>query len=990
MAVRYAVASGNWNGPIWAASTTGVAGSAAAPTVGDIASLWKSGITVNVTSDVSAKMITVGGGTRLNIGMYTVNTVDTLTVLSGGTLDLGSGTYIVDQANSPDVYSSAITISDTATVIPGTSKMIFYHKQGLHYTFGNKTYNDVAIYLGNNSSLSSNISISSSPTFRSLTIQSKNTAAHTVNFNTDIIPVNKLVAIGSSTSNRLTLSGANYIQLADGGSSYGQFVNMQDISPVGPRLTAPSSPYIGSNSIQSGTSSGWLLQDPPKASTLVTEFTSLSGWQTQAVGSGYVNVSGGTLNMGWLGGSAYARITSLNTYDLVSDTAYLKVLNSTGGMFLTVQPVVSQGQTNLSEGTELLTSSERFWRISSTVSGDNATLTFAWYDNGSWVTTHTKTIPANQLRAVRLQIAGTRNINPATLVIDNIGYGPFPTQPIADFSASPTTGLRPVTINFTDLTKGIPDTWSWSFGDGYTSTQKNPSHPYSKAGTYTVSLTASNSVGTSTITKTDLIVVDPLVVSRETSGTLLFGGGSTRKLLAARTAGGGLVFGGETRAVLIRDAEALQDKMYLYKVYDPEGNFVEVWKDVMDEPTFTHEINTIGSTMTVQLARNSDTLGVTTSPLQTEAGTNILTQSDQTILVSTETRNQVGPSSSVYYNNRVDVTVFYGMVEPLYTEDMQPILTEDDETILAESGAPNGRRIFSGFISEINSRYGNTETTVVQLTSYGYDLDQYALTTAYDNMVTTVTFNSTDPSDIARTAMARFVQASTDQVTYTHATSGSIATTGTVVSYTFRNNTYKEVLDKVLELMPSNWYYYVDLGTNTVHFQQRSVTPQHLFYLGKHITALDLKGSILGAVNHTLFTGGGEPALYVERKEAPALRVRRGLDILSDSRVTIPLSAQIISDGKIEEGNKLQYRTTVEIVSKQYDIERITVGDTVGFRNTNSWIDQIVLQVVGRSYTADLVQLQLETKPATINRRIEDLRRNMTVSENQNTPSTPS
>ena len=40
--------------------------------------------------------------------------------------------------------------------------------------------------------------------------------------------------------------------------------------------------------------------------------------------------------------------------------------------------------------------------------------------------------------------------------------------------------------------------WSWSFGDGGTSTAQNPSHTYTAAGTYTVTLTASNAYGNDT------------------------------------------------------------------------------------------------------------------------------------------------------------------------------------------------------------------------------------------------------------------------------------------------------------------------------------------------------------------------------------------------------------------------------------------------------------------------------------------------------------
>ncbi len=47
--------------------------------------------------------------------------------------------------------------------------------------------------------------------------------------------------------------------------------------------------------------------------------------------------------------------------------------------------------------------------------------------------------------------------------------------------------------------------WSWNFGDGSTSTQQYPSHTYTVAGLYTVSLTVSDGISNDTETKTDLI-----------------------------------------------------------------------------------------------------------------------------------------------------------------------------------------------------------------------------------------------------------------------------------------------------------------------------------------------------------------------------------------------------------------------------------------------------------------------------------------------------
>ncbi|MDW5549629.1 MAG: PKD domain-containing protein [Methanosarcina sp.] len=81
------------------------------------------------------------------------------------------------------------------------------------------------------------------------------------------------------------------------------------------------------------------------------------------------------------------------------------------------------------------------------------------------------------------------------------------TKPIANFTSSVTSGKAPLTVTFTDKSTGTPGVWKWSFGDGTTSTLKNPTHKYSKAGVYTVSLTVKNAVGSNTVTKTDYIKV---------------------------------------------------------------------------------------------------------------------------------------------------------------------------------------------------------------------------------------------------------------------------------------------------------------------------------------------------------------------------------------------------------------------------------------------------------------------------------------------------
>jgi len=84
---------------------------------------------------------------------------------------------------------------------------------------------------------------------------------------------------------------------------------------------------------------------------------------------------------------------------------------------------------------------------------------------------------------------------------------PWEPPPVAQFSGVPTSGEESVDVQFTNLSSGTIDTYSWNFGDGGTSAEENPSHTYTTPGNYTVSLTVSSVFGSDTETKTSYISV---------------------------------------------------------------------------------------------------------------------------------------------------------------------------------------------------------------------------------------------------------------------------------------------------------------------------------------------------------------------------------------------------------------------------------------------------------------------------------------------------
>ncbi|WP_440950743.1 PKD domain-containing protein [Methanosphaerula subterraneus] len=81
------------------------------------------------------------------------------------------------------------------------------------------------------------------------------------------------------------------------------------------------------------------------------------------------------------------------------------------------------------------------------------------------------------------------------------------TPPVADFTANVTAGEAPLAVKFTDTSTNIPTSWLWTFGDSTISTEQNPVHTYTVPGTYTVDLTVTNTDGTNSIEKTNMITV---------------------------------------------------------------------------------------------------------------------------------------------------------------------------------------------------------------------------------------------------------------------------------------------------------------------------------------------------------------------------------------------------------------------------------------------------------------------------------------------------
>ena len=81
--------------------------------------------------------------------------------------------------------------------------------------------------------------------------------------------------------------------------------------------------------------------------------------------------------------------------------------------------------------------------------------------------------------------------------------------PSANFSATSVSGCSPLIVQFADLSTNTPTSWSWDLGNGTSSTLQHPLVMYTTAGSYSVTLIATNASGSDTQVVTNYITVNP-------------------------------------------------------------------------------------------------------------------------------------------------------------------------------------------------------------------------------------------------------------------------------------------------------------------------------------------------------------------------------------------------------------------------------------------------------------------------------------------------
>lgn len=217
--------------------------------------------------------------------------------------------------------------------------------------------------------------------------------------------------------------------------------------------------------------------------------------------------------------------------------------------------------------------------------------------------------------------------------------------------------------------------------------------------------------------------------------------------------------------------------------------------------------------------------------------------------------------------------------------------------------------------------------------------------------------------------------------------------TGLSLTYTFNMAFIIDAFKKVLELSPSGFYGYIDLGTAEMDIKAMSTTADFTVVNGNDAIELDLDLSIEQVKNYLLLTGGPAPTTnlfreYQDSKSATYYGQRAGTK--TDNRVTLVNTANAIGNTFIEENSDETQETSLIVPVTAMDTTLLVPGKTVGFRNYGSFVDQLILQIVRREFNTKFVTLTLGRLPIRMNDEVQRINRGLLNEQTANNPSAPS
>ncbi len=402
-----------------------------------------------------------GGSTNDSL---VVTTAGTYIVTSSTTCGTASDTVTITQNPLPN---PAITPSGSTTFCTGDSVTL--------------TASGGTSYVWSTGATANSITVSSAGTYTVTATNSCGSAQATQLINTTAGPVANINSAATSFC-----AGSNIVLHANGSGSYTWTGGSTNDSLV----VTTGGTYIVTSATTCGTASDTVtITQNPLPVALITP----AGSTTICSGNSVVlNGSGGTSYV-WLPTGAATNSISVTT----AGTYTLSAINSCGVDTATsTVTVINAPVANITPAS-----------ATTICAGSSVTLNATGGGTYTWSTGQTgNSITAGQSGTYIVTASNSCGSTSAsiTVTVDSV---------TALFTASPTSGVYPLPVNFSNNSSASAIAYAWDFGDNATDISVSPNHTYQNPGAYTVMLTAVNTAGcTDTYTLTITVLENPSIL----------------------------------------------------------------------------------------------------------------------------------------------------------------------------------------------------------------------------------------------------------------------------------------------------------------------------------------------------------------------------------------------------------------------------------------------------------------------------------------------
>ena len=410
-------------------------------------------------------------------------------------------------------------------------------------------------------------------------------------------------------------------------------------------------------------------------------------------------------------------------------------------------------------------------------------------------------------------------------------------------------------------------------------------------------------------------------------------------------------------------------KRYKYDIYENDGTYIKTWNDVVSEPSFSSDVNGGLSEMRVILARLAD---------------------------------DFGESDDVAFNNQVIVRCFDG-------------------------NTTDGVVIFNGFISGYTPNLGeNKEFIEVIILGYVQELSRVELlddgngindTPTLGN--TTLVYTSKEPGAILKDIIDKY-NALTGVFGKVDYDVDSIDDTSTTIDkYTFKTISILDAINKIVEMCPADWYWYLD-ENNIVHLHEFASTPDHIFFVKRDVISIKPYKRIENVKNVCYVIGAEVAGANLFRKYSRSASITnygRSVHFIEDNRLEDAATMQKFADAVLDVEDEPEVRTQLEVLDDNNeeefgkDIEQIRPGDVIkvlnflskkmytlwgqAIWNVDKWGYDIAnvtatnLNVVKVEYKPDFIRLEVSSRLPFVSKQVNELRRRLDLKSTLNNPDAP-